>query len=133
MPEGARTATRAGARLAMREPAFLLGQQSNRRAVRDAIAELCVEKAWHLAALHVRTTHVHLIVDPGGATPERVLQSCKAYATRALKEAAAGFPREIFWTRSGDIRRLAERAAQERAIQYVLDGQGKPMEIHCAP
>ena len=83
---------------AMCEPAFRLIRSEDRRAVRDAIAKLCAEKEWFLQALHVRTTHVHLIVETG-ASPALVLQSCKSYATRALK-AGSEFPRKKYWTRS---------------------------------
>ena len=52
--------------------------------------ELCAQKGWWLAALHARTTHPHLVVDADVA-PERILQACKAYASRALKGMQAGF------------------------------------------
>ena len=57
----------------------------------------------------VRTTHLHIIVDADVA-PERILQACKAYATRALKGIR--------------VRVLAS------AIHYVLDGQGTRMEVY---
>ena len=64
----------------MNEPPFLLARQEDRLAVQSAITELCTAKAWNLIAVHARTTHVHLVVD-ADATPERVLQSLKAFAT----------------------------------------------------
>ena len=71
-------------RKTMSVPSFQLSRHHDRRAVRDAIVELCAQKGWWLAALHVRTNHLHMVVD-ADAAPERILQACKAYATRALK------------------------------------------------
>ena len=45
-------------------------------------------------------THLHIVVDADVA-PERILQACKAYATRALKGIQAGFwqaPFTMCWT-----------------------------------
>ena len=112
----------------MIEPAFQLNRHQDRRAVRDAIVELCAEKEWWLAALHVRITHLHMVVD-ADAAPERILQACKAYATRTLK-GVHEVPRHKYWTRSGDIRRLHAGRALASAIHYVLDGQGTRMEVY---
>ena len=117
-------------RKTMIEPAFQLSRHQGRRAVRDAIVELCAQKGWWLAALHVRTNHLHMVVD-ADAAPERVLQACKAYATRALK-GLYEVPRDKYWTRSGDVRRLDVGRALASAIHYVLDGQGTQMEIYAA-
>jgi REP element-mobilizing transposase RayT len=111
---------------AMRELAFLLNYVEDRRMVRDAIVKICTGKSWNLAALHIRSTHVHVVVE-ADVPPGRVLQALKAYATRALRFASTQ-PRNHYWTRSGDVRRLATRKAVDQAIRYVLDEQGEPME-----
>ena len=108
----------------MREVSFELNDPIDRPLVHHAIAALCAQKGWPLEALHVRTTHVHLIVATDGP-PERALQACKAFATRALKSAHPD--RERFWTRSGNIRRLPRRQALEQAIRDVRAGQGAPL------
>ena len=115
-------------RKTMIEPAFQLSRYQDRRAVGDAIVELCAQKGWWLAALHVRTTHLHMVVDADVA-PERILQACKAYATRALK-GMCEVPNHKYWTRSGDIRRLHAGRVLASAIHYVLDGQGTRMEVY---
>ena len=71
-----------------------------------------------------------MVVD-ADAAPERILQACKAYATRALK-GLYEVPRDKYWTRSGDVRRLDVGRALASAIHYVLDGQGAQMEIYAA-
>ena len=115
-------------RKTMIEPAFQLSRYQDRRAVRDAIVELCAQKGWWLAALHVRTTHLHMVVD-ADVSPERILQACKSYATRALK-GMCEVPNHKYWTRSGDIRRLHAGRVLASAIHYVLDGQGTRMEVY---
>ena len=121
------------ARKTMIEPAFQLSRHQDRRAVRDAVVELCTQKGWWLTALFinttkVRTTHLHLVVDADVA-PERILQACKAYATRSLK-GMHEVPKDKYWTRSGEIRRLHAGRALASAIHYVLNGQGTQMEVY---
>ena len=77
---------------------------------------------------HVRTTYLHIVVD-AEVTPERILQACKAYATRTLK-GLHEVPNHKYWTRSGDIRRLHAGKALASAIHYVLNGQGTQMEVY---
>jgi len=108
----------------MRERPFELNDPADRELVHDSIAATCAQKEWPLEALHVRTTHVHLVLATDGP-PERALQACKAFATRALKGTHP--EREHFWTRSGNIRRLPDRQSLESAIRYVRDGQGQPL------
>ena len=69
-----------------------------------------------------------MVVD-ADVTPERILQACKAYATRRLK-GLHEVPNHKYWTRSGDIRRLHARMALANAIHYVLNGQGAQMEVY---
>ena len=118
----------------MREVPFELNDPTDRPLVHDAIAAVCAQKGWPLEALHVRTTHVHLIVATDGP-PERALQACKALATRALKSAHPD--REHFWTRSGNIRRLPDRQALEQPIRYVRAARARnsngPPDDHHSP
>ena len=69
-----------------------------------------------------------MVVD-ADAAPERILQACKAYATRALKSMYE-VPKDKYWTRSGDVRRLDAARALASAIDYVLNGQGTQMEVY---
>ena len=125
---GAEIRLEAHARKIMVEPAFQLSRDQDRQAVRDAIVELCAQKGWWLAALHIRTTHLHMVVD-ADVSPERILQACKAHATRRLKSMYE-VPKDKYWTRSGDVRRLDAGRALASAIDYVLNGQGTQMEVY---
>ena len=70
-----------------------------------------------------------MVVDAEVA-PERILQACKAYATRTLKGLHEVPTNHNYWTRSGDIRRLHAGKALANAIHYVLNGQGTQMEVY---
>lgn len=48
------------AREAMSQPAYQMGADE-RKIVCDAIVELAEERGWDLLAVHVRTTHVHVV------------------------------------------------------------------------
>ena len=51
--------------------------------VLEAIRDVCAARNWQLVAVHVRSTHVHCVVD-GLDNPNRAIADFKAYASRAL-------------------------------------------------
>jgi len=53
----------------MRQPPYLLSTSQSRTLMREAVVSVCQFRAWFLHALHVRTNHVHGIVD-ADATPD---------------------------------------------------------------
>jgi REP element-mobilizing transposase RayT len=112
----------------MAEPEFRLEDLADRQMVREAIVALCRRRAWRLLALHVRTTHVHGLVQAEGVPPNRVMGDWKANVSHALK---SRWPdRQRFWTRGGDVRSV--RSSVDEVLRYILDGQGEPMEIYVA-
>ena len=54
-------------------------------AVLEAMRQVCAYRGWKLLAAHVRTTHVHAVVETE-APPERVMTEFKAYASRRLNQ-----------------------------------------------
>ena len=100
---------------------------AGRRIVRDAIEEVCRHEQWTLYALHVRATHVHIVVkaEPG---PEHVLGKCKAYASRALNK-RFGFCAKR-WTRHGSTRWLWSPSEVDGTVHYVIRQQGDLMEAY---
>jgi hypothetical protein len=48
-----------------------------------AIREVCHSKTWRLLTAHVRSNHVHTVVD-GNKTPEFIMNALQSYASRAL-------------------------------------------------
>ena len=58
----------------------------SREIVKNAINEVCLHRGWLMHAVHVRTTHVHVVVS-ADQKAERVMRDFKAYSTRALNSA----------------------------------------------
>jgi REP element-mobilizing transposase RayT len=90
-----------------------------------SIQEVCAHRGWTLLAAHVRTSHVHVVVQ-GSGTPEMMMHAFKAYASRKL---GAGRKR---WTRHGSTRYLWTDEDVKGAIRYVVEGQGELMAMYCA-
>ena len=95
-----------------------------RRVVLDAIVHHAGFRSWTLAAAHIRTTHVHVVVT-GEAAPERMMNEFKAYATRAMRAAGLVADGMKLWTRHGSTRWLNTDDSIGTAIHYVVDEQGE--------
>ena len=98
-----------------------------RLSVRAAIAETCEIRGWELYASNVRTNHVHTVIT-ALCRPERVVGALKANATRVLRERGLWSSDRSPWTRGGSTRYLWTQASLERAIWYVVDGQGASLD-----
>ena len=94
-----------------------------RAAVEMAIRETCAVRSWLLRAVNVRTNHIHTVVS-AGCRPEPVLSAFKANATRIMKEKACWTNEYSPWSEGGSMRYLWTELSIERAIEYVVDGQG---------
>jgi REP element-mobilizing transposase RayT len=114
----------------MKQAPYLLATSKSRTIVLTAIANVCEFRGWFLYALHVRTNHVHGVV---GATvpPSQILQQWKAYASRLLRTTHDEPIDRIFWAHGGSARQISETDLAS-ALEYVLRGQGEPMETYCA-
>ena len=110
---------------ALKHPPVTL-DASRRRAVDAAIREVCAFREWKLIAINVRTNHVHAVVSAPCA-PERMLATFKAYATRRMRQTGCWSERHSPWSEGGSRRYLWTECAVERAIAYVVDGQGGPL------
>ena len=111
----------------MKQPEYRL-DQSHRSLVMRAILEHGEHKQWKIWAIHVRTNHVHVVVT-SAQPPERVLMECKAYASRALNQAALDPPDCKRWSRHGSTRHLFTEDEVAAKIRYVVEEQGEPMEL----
>lgn len=100
-------------------------------AVLKAIREACLHRSWRLCAAHVRTNHVHLIVE-AEERPEKIMNALKSYASRGLNGLGIDGPDRKRWARHGSTRWLRKDEDVEEAICYVLSGQGEPMEVYLA-
>ena len=101
---------------------------TRRRAVLQAIKETCAHEGWVLLAAHIRTKHVHVVVQ-GMAAPEKIMNYLKAYASRKLNQLAIDTENRKRWARHGSTRYLWKQEDMEAAVHYVVHEQGEAMEV----
>jgi REP element-mobilizing transposase RayT len=111
----------------MDQPPYHL-DQIRRDAVVEAIREVCAHRGWRLLAAHVRTNHVHTVVE-AEVPPERVMSGFKAYASRRLTQMKLDEPDRKRWARHGSTRWLPRWRSVSSAIHYVLAEQGDVMAV----
>lgn len=98
-----------------------------------AIQEVCAAKNWTLLAAHVRTNHVHAVVE-AEAPAEWVMSIFKRAASRALNELGVdGQAERRRWARHGSTRYIWTREQLSAAIRYTVSGQGEQLSVYEAP
>ena len=100
-----------------------------REAVLAAMVERCSHHHWILLAAHVRTNHVHIVVE-AGARPERIMNDLKSFASRFLNSRGLDEPNRKRWARHGSTRWLWEVENVSAAIRYVVEEQGDAMAVY---
>jgi REP element-mobilizing transposase RayT len=101
----------------------LILDAKQRRAVETAIRETCNIRKWTLLAINVRTNHVHSVVT-ANRKPSLVLNAFKANATRELRQKGLWIFPFSPWADKGSKRKLLNERSVQRAIDYVVYGQG---------
>ena len=84
-----------------------------------------------LLAAHVRTNHVHAVVE-ADLRPEKVMNEFKSYASRELNRLGRDGPDRKRWARHGSTRWLWRDEDLQQALQYVIEEQGEPMALFIA-
>ena len=102
--------------------------RDSRAAVLEAIREVCLHRGWNLLAAHVRTTHVHVVVE-ADVRPERVMNCLKSYASRRLNRIEEHGADRRRWARHGSTRWLWKDPDVRDAITYVVERQGEAMSV----
>jgi REP element-mobilizing transposase RayT len=102
--------------------------QVRRETVLGAILEVCLHRGWSLLAAHVRSSHVHEVVDAEDP-PERVMGDFKVYASRHLIRMNVDRPNRKRWARHGSTRWLWKPQHISAAMQYVVAEQGDAMSV----
>jgi REP element-mobilizing transposase RayT len=100
-----------------------------RDAVLVAIREVCAHRGWLLLAAHVRTTHVHLVLE-AEVEPISILNCIKAYASRKLNQMVIEETGRKRWARHGSTRWLWKDNDVASAIRYVIEEQGEGMALY---
>ena len=111
----------------MTQVPYLLNAE-RRTVVLESLKEHCVHCGWNLLAAHVRTNHVHVVLE-SEAPPERVMNAFKSYASRALLRFEIDGSDRKRWARHGSTRWLWTDRNVAEAIRYVVDEQGEPMAV----
>lgn len=88
-----------------------------------AIRETATYRKWLLAAVNVRTNHVHIVAH-APVSPEKMLNDFKAYATRGLRRAGLVAADRPVWCDGGSTVYLWKPLHVGGAIHYVLHRQG---------
>jgi REP element-mobilizing transposase RayT len=109
----------------LKSAAYLLGP-AERTVVEKAIRDVCRVRGYRLIAIHVRSNHVHVVVSHSGQ-PERMMDSFKAYATKALRAEGLIGSDVKPWSRHGSTRYLWTEEHVEIAADYVVNRQGEEL------
>ena len=112
-------------RRSLREEPVRLNAEE-RQVVLDAIIGVCDHCGFDLYAAHVRSDHVHVVVEARDDVA-RLLLRFKAYASRALNRRFGAKARR--WTEHGSTVHLWRRDKVDEAIDYVLHRQGAAMAV----
>ncbi|MCB9478334.1 MAG: transposase [Deltaproteobacteria bacterium] len=115
----------------MKESPYILNE-NERSVVLNRIIDTCSWRGWHLFAVHVRSNHVHVVVQ-ADTSPERAIAAFKANATRGLKEIEDSSRQGKRWAHHGSTQYIWNRDGLDTAINYVIDEQGKAMATYISP
>ena len=112
--------------IALKNPPLILDKK-RREIVMRAIMRVCEFRGWFVHAVHVRRSHVHIVVS-GEVRPEKMMTSFKAFATRAIRRCIdRQSPVKKYWTRHGSTKYIWTKESLASAINYVKYEQGKIM------
>jgi len=117
----------AAERRLMDQPPYYPGRV-RRVTVPEVLREVCSHRGWNLLAAHVRTNHVHAIVE-AEVRPECIMNNFKSYASRKLNSQGLDGPDRKRWARHGSTRWLRKDEDVFDAIRYVVEEQGEPMAV----
>ncbi len=115
-------------RNSLRQAPYML-DQPRRQVVLRTVCEVCSHRSWILHAVHVRTTHAHVVLT-ASVSPEKVMADLKAWASRRLREAFGEDADRDRWTQHGSTRYLNDAKSLEATMAYVVAEQGDPMSVY---
>ena len=98
-----------------------------RKIVQDVIVRHCNLRQWRLFALHVRTNHIHIVVQ-ADRTIDQVMKELKSWATRLLRQNGLCVP--VVWTSGGSCNYIFKSSKLLEKVHYVIHEQGTPMEYY---
>jgi REP element-mobilizing transposase RayT len=114
----------------MRQPPYVL-DPPRRETVLVALRKHCSFRGWSLLAAHVRSNHVHVILE-ADIQPERIMNEFKSYASRELNHLRLQGTDRKRRARHGSTRWLWKDQDVQQALRYVIAEQGEPMALFVA-
>jgi REP element-mobilizing transposase RayT len=105
--------------------------QLGRATVLTSIQQHCAFRGWNPLAAHVRSNHVHVVVEAEGQ-PERNMNEFKSYASRELNGLGRDERDRRRWARHGSTRWLWKHEDVRQALHYVVEEQGEAMALFVA-
>ena len=96
-----------------------------RQIVLQTLTEVSRHRGWILMAAHFRSTHIHVVIQ-AETKPEPILHAFKSYSSRALSRDHTTKQR---WARHGSTVYLWTSEEIAKAMTYVLENQGDPMDM----
>ncbi len=100
----------------------------HRSAVLETLRQVCLHRGWNLLAAHVRSSHVHVIVE-GESPPEKVMNDFIGLRQPGFEPAGWRGPDRKRWARHGSTRWLWSDQDVGEAIRYVVEEQGETMAV----
>jgi valyl-tRNA synthetase len=97
----------------------------------QTIVEVAKHRGWVIHAVNVRSMHVHAVVS-GDASPEKMMNDFKSYATRHLREAGLVSADAKVWSRHGSTPYLWKEEDIAGAVDYTLHRQGENVSGACS-
>lgn len=93
----------------------------------------CILRGWALAALSVRSNHVHAVIESPTIAPEPIVKQLKEWATRKLRSHRIVGVCQPVWAEHGSTIYLFEPGSLEEKINYVKNMQDEPPPGHGRP
>ncbi|HQU83904.1 MAG TPA: transposase [Pyrinomonadaceae bacterium] len=106
----------------LKNPPFIFNGEM-RKIINEVIREVCEYRKYHLIAINTRTNHVHCVV-AGNDKPESIMTTFKSYITRRFREGLKISTETKIWSRHGSTKYLWTDEQIEKAVDYVINGQG---------
>ncbi len=117
----------------MRGPCVVLSKREAEALIAQ-FQETARVRRWALQAASVMFNHTHVVLGvTGDPDPGSILNTLKAWATRALKKIRPLPAGGRFWTANGSKRKLPDHAAVQEAVVYVVKRQTRPLAVWWAP
>ncbi len=101
--------------------------QKQREIVLGSLIQHCLVKQWRLFAAHVRSNHVHAVIQSGHPI-DNVMTGLKIWATRTLGEGGYQYPK--VWTVGGSKRYIFSDDKLREKVHYIIHEQGVMMQYY---